>query len=46
MRLVQPERHAKRQVTQHGSLPSLLDDGDKGIQIVYGEENNILYWAE
>jgi hypothetical protein len=46
MRLVQPERHVKRQVTQHGSLPSLLGYGDKGIEIVYGEEKNILYWAE
>jgi hypothetical protein len=36
--LVQPERHAKRQVTQHGSLPSFLGDGDKGMEIVYGEE--------
>ncbi len=44
--LVQPERHTKRHVTQHGSLPSLLGDGDKGIRIVYGEEKNILYWAE
>jgi hypothetical protein len=30
--------HIKRQATQHGSLPSLLGDGDKGIEIVYGEE--------
>jgi hypothetical protein len=30
-----------RQVTQHGCLPSLLGDGDKEIQIVYGEEKNI-----
>ncbi len=25
--------------------PSLLDDRDKGIEIMYGEEKNILYWA-
>jgi hypothetical protein len=23
----------------------LLGDGDKGIEILYGEEKNILYWA-
>ncbi len=35
-----PETHTKRQATQHGYLylPSLLGDGDKGIEIVYGEE--------
>jgi hypothetical protein len=26
-----PETHTKRQATQHGCLPSLLGDGDKGI---------------
>jgi hypothetical protein len=36
----------KRQATQHGCLPSLLGDGDKGIEKVYGEEKNILYWAD
>jgi hypothetical protein len=25
-------------VTQHGCLPNVLGDGDKGIEIVYGEE--------
>jgi hypothetical protein len=35
--MVQPENHTKRQAIQHGSLPSLLGDGDKGIEIVYGE---------
>jgi hypothetical protein len=32
----------KRQATQHGCLPvpSLLGDGDKDIEIVYGEEKN------
>jgi hypothetical protein len=28
------------QATQHDYLPSLLGDGDKGIEIVYGEEKN------
>jgi hypothetical protein len=27
-----------RQVTQYGFLPSLLGDGNKGIEIVYGKE--------
>jgi hypothetical protein len=35
-----------RQATQHGWLPSLLGDGDKEIEIVFGEEKNILYWAD
>jgi hypothetical protein len=33
-----PEIHTNRQVTQHGCLPNLLGDRDKGIYIVYGEE--------
>ncbi len=33
---VQPETHTKRQAAQHGCLFSLLGDGDKGIEIVYG----------
>jgi hypothetical protein len=40
------DTHNKRQATQHGCLPSLLGDGDKGIEIVYGKEKNILYWAD
>jgi hypothetical protein len=32
------ETHTKAQATQHGWLPSLLVYGDKGIEIVYGEE--------
>jgi hypothetical protein len=24
----------------------LLGEGDKGIKIVYGEENNIVHWAD
>jgi hypothetical protein len=39
------ETHNNRQVAQHGCLPSLLGDGDKGIEMVYGEEKNILYWV-
>jgi hypothetical protein len=35
----------KRLATQQGCLPSLLGDGEKGIEIAYGEEKNILYWA-
>ncbi len=41
-----PETHTKRQATLHGCLPSLLGDGDKGIETVYGEEKNILYLAD
>jgi hypothetical protein len=33
--------HTKRLATQHGCLPSLLGDGDNGIEIVYSEEKNI-----
>jgi hypothetical protein len=41
---VLPETHAKRQATQHGCLPSLLGDGDKENEIVYGEKKkNNLY---
>jgi hypothetical protein len=40
------DKHTKRQATQHGCLPSWLGDEDKGIEIVYGEEKNILYWAD
>ncbi len=32
------ETHAKRQATLHDCLPSLLDDGDKETEKVYGEE--------
>ncbi len=38
--------HTKRQATQHGCLPRLLGNGVKGIEIVYGEDKNILYWAD
>ncbi len=34
-RLLTPETHSKRQATQHDCLPSLLGDGDKGIETVY-----------
>jgi hypothetical protein len=40
--MIPPETHTKRQATQQGCLPSLLGDGDKGIEIVYCEEKNIL----
>jgi hypothetical protein len=40
------DTHTKRQATQQGGLPCLLGDGDKGMEIVYGEEKNILYWAD
>jgi hypothetical protein len=40
------ETHLKRQVTLHDCLPSLLGDMAKRIEIVYGEEKNILYWAD
>ncbi len=39
------ETHTKRQSTQHGCLStvsSLLDNGDKGIEIVYDEEKNFV----
>jgi hypothetical protein len=41
-----PETHIKRQATQHGCLPSLLGDGDKGMEKVSGEEKSILYWTD
>ncbi len=44
--VVSPQAHTKRQATQHGCLPSLLGDRDKGIEIESGEEKNILYWAD
>jgi hypothetical protein len=33
-----PEKHTKRQVTQHDCLPSLLGNGNKWFEIVYGEK--------
>jgi hypothetical protein len=42
-----PDTHTyKRQVTQRDCLYSLLVDGDKGIEILLGEGENILYGAE
>jgi hypothetical protein len=32
------DTHTKRQATQHGCLPCLQGDRDKGIEIVYGGE--------
>ncbi len=37
-----PETHTNRKATHHGCLPSLLGDGYKGMETVYGEEENIL----
>ncbi len=39
------ETHTLRQATQHVCLPSLLGDGDKGIEIAYAEEKNIFFRA-
>ena len=37
--LLSPDReHTNIQATQQGCLPSLLGDGNKGIEIMYGEE--------
>jgi hypothetical protein len=41
-----PETLTNRQSTQHGCLPSLLGDRDEGIEIVYGEEKQILYGVD
>ncbi len=35
----------KTRDTYSGCLPSLLGVGDKGIEIVYGEEKDVSYWA-
>jgi hypothetical protein len=43
---LEPETHTKRQATPQDCLPSLLGGGQKGIQIMYCEEKNILYWAD
>jgi hypothetical protein len=40
-RVLWPEIHTNRQATQHGCLPSLLGDWDKGTETVYGEEKKI-----
>jgi hypothetical protein len=37
------ETHNKRWATEHGCLPSLQGDGDKEVEIVFGEEKSILY---
>jgi hypothetical protein len=37
------ETHTKRQETEHGCLPSLLGDREKGIEIVYGGGKNIFF---
>jgi hypothetical protein len=40
------QTHTKRQADQHDCLSSLLGDEEKGVEIVYGEGKNILYWAD
>ncbi len=42
---MKPETQTKRQVTQNGCLHSLLGykKRDKGIEKVYGEENNTVF---
>jgi hypothetical protein len=40
------ESYTKSQTTQHGCLPSLLGDGDKGIELLCGEGKNILSLAD
>ncbi len=32
------DMYTKRPATEHGYLPCLLGDGDKGMELVYGEE--------
>ncbi len=39
-----PETPNKRQATQHGCMPNLLGDGDKGIEIVDGEDKIFCSW--
>ncbi len=41
-----PETHTKIQMTQHGCLPSLLGDGDKGIEILYREGKKHSFYCE
>ncbi len=41
------QRHILRErATQHCCLPSFLGDGEKGIEIVFVKETNILYQAD
>jgi hypothetical protein len=40
------DTHTKRLAAQHGCLPSLLGDGDREIEIGYGEEKHILHWTD
>ncbi len=44
-----PKTHIQRRDALHDCLPRLLGDEESGrtqIEIVYGEEENILYWAD
>jgi hypothetical protein len=43
---IKSETHIKRQATLHNCLSSLLGNGDELIEIVYGEEKYILFWAD
>jgi hypothetical protein len=40
------EEEADQRHILRNRRPSLLGDSDKGIEMVYGEEKNILYWAD
>jgi hypothetical protein len=44
--LYRAKTHIKGQATLHDCPLSLLGDGDKGFEIVYGEEKHILYWDD
>jgi hypothetical protein len=39
--VTRPETHTKRQATKHRCLPSLLGDGNKGIEIVHAVKKKI-----
>jgi hypothetical protein len=40
---IPPETHTNRQATQHGCLPSLPGDRDKGIEKVYGDKKKTYF---
>jgi len=42
MYIVIKDTYTRRQATQPGCLPSLLSDGNRGMEIVYGEKNFVL----
>jgi hypothetical protein len=39
------QTHTKRQAAQH-DCPACCGMEEKGVEIVYSGENNILYWAD